>query len=149
MVACPFGVPKYQYDRPVPYVRKCSFCAERQARGQAPACVEACPAEALVFGDRAELLETAKARIYQNSDRYVHHIYGEQEAGGTSWLYLTDVPFETLGLPAGVGTTAYPTLTRSALAAVPFVLTLWPPLLMGLYRISKARQAVAKEDGHE
>jgi formate dehydrogenase iron-sulfur subunit len=149
MVSCPFGVPKYEYDRAVPYVRKCTFCAERQAQGKPPACVEACPAEALVFGDRAELLEVAKQRIYQNPERYVHHVYGEHEAGGTSWLYITDVPFETLALPADVGTSAYPQLTRGALAAVPFVLTLWPPLLMGLYNFTKSRREAAAEESHE
>jgi formate dehydrogenase iron-sulfur subunit len=148
MVSCPFGIPKYQYDRAVPYVRKCTFCAERQAAGQLPACVEACPAEALVFGDRAELLEAARTRIYQQPDRYVHRIYGEHEAGGTSWLYLTDVPFEDIGLPDGVGTVPYPSLTRGALSAVPLVLTLWPPLLMGLYNIAKARRAEAQEASH-
>ena len=111
--------------------------------------MEACPAEALLFGDRAELLEIAKQRIYQNPDRYVHHVYGEHEAGGTSWLYITDVPFETLALPADVGTTPYPQLTRGALAAVPFVLTLWPPLLMGLYSFTKNRRQAAAEESHE
>jgi Fe-S-cluster-containing dehydrogenase component len=149
MVACPFGVPKYQYDRAVPYVRKCSFCAGRQAQGKPPACVEACPAEALVFGDRAELLEAAKTRIYQNPDRYVHRVYGEHEVGGTSWLYLTDVPFDAIGLPDEVGTTPYPAFTRGALGAVPLVMTLWPPLLMGLYNMAKARRAVAGEESHE
>ncbi|HLA77497.1 MAG TPA: 4Fe-4S dicluster domain-containing protein, partial [Vicinamibacteria bacterium] len=111
MVACPFGVPKYEYDRPVPYVRKCSFCAERQAAGKPPACTEVCPSGALLFGDREQLLETARTRIYQNPDRYLHHVYGEHEAGGTAWLYLSDLPFESLGLPADVGTGPYPELT--------------------------------------
>jgi len=158
MVSCPFGVPKYEYDQAVPYVRKCSFCAERQARGEPPACTEACPAGALLFGARDELLETARTRIYQNPDRYVHHVYGEHEAGGTSWLYITDVPFEAIGLPEGVRTESYPALTGGALAAVPFVMTLWPPLLMGLYTFSRARQepeavrppeAGAAADGHQ
>jgi hypothetical protein len=99
-----------------------------------------------VFGEREQLVEEAKTRIYQNPDRYVHHVYGEHEAGGTSWLYLTDVSFESIGLPAGVRTEPYPALTASALAAVPFVMTLWPPLLMGLYTFSKSREAAAAAD---
>ena len=147
MVACPFEVPKYQYTKALPLVRKCTFCAERQKAGQAPACTEVCPSGALTFGTREELVEVAKTRIYQNPTKYVHHVYGEEEAGGTSWLYISDIPFEKLGLTNKVGTTPYPQLTQGALSTVPFVLTLWPPLLMGLYTFSKRRE---KADGsHE
>jgi Fe-S-cluster-containing dehydrogenase component len=153
MVSCPFGVPKYEYDKAVPYVRKCSFCADRQAMGLAPACAEACPTGALLFGEREQLLEVARTRIYTNPERYAHHVYGEQEAGGTSWLYLADVSFEQLGLRTDVSRTAYPELTKGALAAVPFVMTLWPPVLMGLHAITRRADAVAaaapaQEDDH-
>jgi Fe-S-cluster-containing dehydrogenase component len=150
MMACPFEVPKFEYTKAVPYVKKCSFCAERQAQGLMPACAEVCPSGALTFGRRAALLEEARTRIYQNPDKYVHHIYGEHEAGGTSWLYLADVSFERLGLKQGLSTQPYPAYTETSLAAVPVVMTLWPPLLMGLYAFSKRRDEVAgKEDGHE
>jgi Fe-S-cluster-containing dehydrogenase component len=149
MVACPFGVPKYEYDEPVPYVRKCSFCAGRQQQGLPPACAEVCPSGALTFGQRRDLLETAKRRIYQDPDHYVHEVYGEAEAGGTSWLYVGDVPAETLGLPAGVGTTPYPELTRSALSVVPLVLMVAPPLLMGFHAFSQRRETAAAADRAE
>lgn len=136
MVACPFDVPKFEYEKAMPYVKKCEFCHERQAQGESPACAEVCPNGALQFGTRDELLEVAKTRIYQNPDKYVHHIYGEHEAGGTSWLYISDVEPTALGLKAGVSTTPYPELTSTALAAVPVVMTLWPPLLMGFYAFS-------------
>ncbi len=142
MMACPFDVPKYEYDQAVPYVKKCTFCAERQANGQPPACTEVCPSGALQFGTRAELLEEAKTRIYQHPDKYVHHVYGELEAGGTSWLYISDVPLERLGMKSGLSTTPYPDLTKTALSAVPVVLTLWPPLLMGLYTFSQRKTRV-------
>ena len=151
MVACPFGVPKYEYAKAVPYVRKCTFCAGRLAKGLPPACTEACPSGALLFGEREALLEEARTRIYQNPQRYVRQIYGEREAGGTSWLYISDVPFDSLGLPSGVETKPYPDLTRTALSAVPFVMTIWPPLLMGLYTFAKNRKAEggpAEEDDH-
>ena len=98
MIGCPFDIPKYEYESNMPRVRKCTFCAKRQAEGKRPACAEVCPSGALLFGKRSELIEVAKTRIYQNPDRYVHHVYGELEAGGTSWLYITDVPFEQIGL---------------------------------------------------
>jgi Fe-S-cluster-containing dehydrogenase component len=144
MVACPFGVPQFEYEKTAPYIRKCSFCADRQAAGQLPACADACPSGALQFGDRAELLEDARTRIYQNPDKYVHHVYGETEAGGTSVLYITDVPFERLGFRGDVGSRSYPAMTQTALAAVPFILTLWPPVLMGLHAINKRRDAVSR-----
>jgi formate dehydrogenase iron-sulfur subunit len=156
MIACPFGVPKYEFAKAVPLVKKCTFCAERQARGLAPACTEVCPSGALQFGERAQLLEEAKTRIYTNPGKYVHKIYGEDEAGGTSWLYISDVPFESLTLPKGIEKKPYPELADGALSAVPFVITLWPPLLMGMYTFSKRRDEVAaregdgrQEEGHE
>jgi Fe-S-cluster-containing dehydrogenase component len=155
MVACPFDGPKYEYDSVAPAVRKCTFCAERQAQGLSPACTEVCPSGALTFGRRADLLEEARTRIYQNAGKYSPHIYGEQEAGGTSWLYISDVPLEQLGLKAGLSTKAYPEYTSTALSAVPVVMTLWPPLLMALYTFSQrggngaAGHSTSTEDRHE
>jgi formate dehydrogenase iron-sulfur subunit len=142
MVACPFEVPKYEYESPLPFVRKCTFCADRQAKGEEPACTSVCPTGALTFGTRNELLDVARERLYAKGSTYVRHIYGEDEVGGTSWLYITDIPFEKLGLPTEVGTYAYSSLTQASLAAVPFVLTLWPPLLMGIHSFSKRRNEV-------
>ena len=93
--------------------------------------------------------EEARKRIYQNPDKYVHHIYGENEVGGTSWLYITDVPFERLGFRTDLSTTSAPELSRTALAAVPFVLTLWPPLLMGLYTFSRRREEAVRAEAGE
>ena len=151
MVACPFDVPKYQYDRTVPYVRKCTMCAGRVASGGKPACVENCPAEALTFGKRSELLAEAKRRVYAPGSTYVPEIFGEHEAGGTSWMYISDRPLKDFGLPADVGDHPRFDTTRGALGAVPFVITLWPPLLMGLYTASRRRdeQEIKEEKDHE
>ncbi|WP_242337897.1 4Fe-4S dicluster domain-containing protein [Anaeromyxobacter sp. SG66] len=155
MIACPFDVPKYEYDSWKPRVRKCGFCADRQAKGLKPACTEVCPSGALTFGHRAELIELAKTRIYTNPGKYVPHVYGEHEAGGTSWLYITDVDLEKLALRTDVPEKDIPSLVSGALGAPPFVMTLWPPLLMGLYAFSRRRDTVegdaqenAKEDRH-
>ncbi|HUK65972.1 MAG TPA: 4Fe-4S dicluster domain-containing protein [Anaeromyxobacteraceae bacterium] len=153
MVACPFEIPKYQYDKLAPLVRKCTFCAKRQAEGKKPACAEACPTGALMFGKRGSLLEMAKGRIYRNPDQYFHHVYGEHEAGGTDWLYISDVPFKNLAFPV-VRDEPYPDKVQGALGAPPFVMTLWPPLLMGLYAFSKRRdgegeKAAKHQDPHD
>jgi formate dehydrogenase iron-sulfur subunit len=154
MVACPFDVPKYEYASNTPRVRKCQFCFERQKAGLKPACTEVCPSGALTFGRRSELLEVAKTRIYTNPTKYVHRVYGEHEAGGTSWLYIGDVPLEKLALRNGVPEKEVPSLVAGALGAPPFVMTLWPPLLMGIYMFSKRREggeghaAEEKEESH-
>jgi len=149
MLACPFDIPKYEYGSTTPRVRKCDFCAERQGRGEKPACAEVCPSGALTFGRRSELLEVAKTRIYTNPDRYQRRVYGEAEAGGTGWLYLTDVEPRLLSLKEGVPGRSYPELVSGALAAPPLVMTLWPPLLMGLYAFSRrgeGQEPGAKEE---
>ncbi|MCC6131593.1 MAG: 4Fe-4S dicluster domain-containing protein [Acidobacteria bacterium] len=150
MVACPFEIPKYEYAKTVPTVRKCTFCAERQKEGKPPACAENCPMGALTFGKRDELIEEAKKRIYQNPDKYVHRVYGEEEAGGTSWLYISDVPFESLALKTRVQNSSYPARVEGALSTVPWVMTLWPPLLAGLYTFTNRKDAVqSEEETHE
>jgi Fe-S-cluster-containing dehydrogenase component len=146
MVACPFEVPRYEYQSRTPRVRKCGFCADRQLAGLAPACASVCPSGALTFGRRSELLDEAKRRIYTRPGRYARHVYGEHEAGGTSWLYLADVAFAELALADGVPERAYPELVSGALGAPPMVMTLWPPLLMGLYAFTRRREQAARED---
>jgi hypothetical protein len=77
---------------------KCTFCYERvKEENKLPGCVEICPVEALTFGRRNALLEQARKRIEDNPGNYIDHIYGEKEAGGTSWMYLSGIPFEKLG----------------------------------------------------
>jgi Fe-S-cluster-containing dehydrogenase component len=128
--ACPFNVPKFEYSKASVFIKKCTFCFERQERGELPGCVEACPVEALKFGKRSELLEEARKRIHDTLEAYVHHIYRENEAGGTSWLYLAGAPFEELGLPV-LAEKDYPELTSGAMGTVPAVLLIWLALLAG------------------
>ena len=100
MVACPFERLAYEYDAHLaPRVRKCTLCAERAAEGKIPACVEMCPVEAMHYGPRDELIAMARKRIATHPGKYIDHVYGEYENGGTSWLYLSDRPFEELGFP--------------------------------------------------
>ena len=99
MVACPFHVPRFQWDIALSYVAKCTFCNDRLAVGNGPSCAEACPTRALIWGRRGDMLAEAKARLAANPNRYENRIYGEHDAGGTSVLYLSHVPFEKIGLP--------------------------------------------------
>jgi formate dehydrogenase iron-sulfur subunit len=99
MVACPFEIPAYEYHDPItPRVMKCTFCYERvEVEKKLPGCAEICPVEALTFGRRSDLIAIAHQRIKTNPGRYIDHLYGEKEVGGTSWMYLSGVPFEKLG----------------------------------------------------
>jgi formate dehydrogenase iron-sulfur subunit len=145
IVACPFNVPAYEYHNAKdPVVTKCTMCYPRVKEGLLPGCVEACPMEALSFGKRRDLLHLARERILRHPDRYVDHIYGELEMGGTSWLYITGVPPTEVGLREDLGETPAPEFTSGALGAVPMVVGLWPVLLTGLYAINKRREAVQK-----
>jgi formate dehydrogenase iron-sulfur subunit len=90
---------------------KCEMCRHLLAQGKIPACCDVCPRGAVIYGKRADLLAEAKRRLETEPGRYVPHVYGETEAGGTQVLYLSHVPFEKLGLPdygpQGVPHTAY------------------------------------------
>ncbi|MBU4371695.1 MAG: twin-arginine translocation signal domain-containing protein [Proteobacteria bacterium] len=147
MVSCPFDIPKFEYDSAVPKIQKCSLCWEKLEKGQKPACVEACPAEALTFGTRRELIEEAKRRIYQNSGQYISHIYGEHEVGGTGYLYISAVPFEQIGFRTDLGKIAYPEFSKGFLYSVPIVLLLWPAFLVGVNAITNRKDEVKRREG--
>jgi Fe-S-cluster-containing dehydrogenase component len=147
MIACPFEIPAYEYDEAIaPRVMKCTMCRPRLEEGKLPGCVEACPMEALTFGTREELLKIAKARISAYPARYINHVYGEHEMGGTSWLYISGVPFKEIGLREDLGTTPAPKFTKGALSVVPMVTGLWPLLLVGLYTVNKRKDKIAAEE---
>jgi len=148
MQACPFGVPTYEWDKAVPAVVKCDFCAERQARGEPTACAEACPFEATTFGDREEMIAEAHRRIAESPDAYHPHVYGERELGGTSMLFLSPVPFEQLDFPA-FGDQPLPELTARALEKIPGILSIGGAMLAGIWWITHRREEVARAEAAE
>jgi len=137
MISCPFDVPKFEFFSANPKIVKCDMCYNRIKEGLLPTCVENCPAEALQFGKRSELLKEARRRIVENPDLYTDYIYGESEAGGTGVLYLAQVPFEELGLNTSIQKRSYPELSKGFLYSVPFVFVLWPTLLLGIHEATK------------
>jgi len=144
IVACPFGVPTYEYDEALePKVMKCTLCHPRLLEGKLPGCVEACPQESLLFGRREDLIAVARERIRKHPSRYVDHIYGEHEMGGTNWLYISGAPFEKIGFRTDLGTTPAPKLTSGALSAVPIILGVWPALLGGIYVMTRTKEKAA------
>jgi formate dehydrogenase iron-sulfur subunit len=123
MQACPFVVPKFDFNRVVPAIHKCTFCADRIQVGRDPACAQVCPTGAITFGDRDDMVKEARRRIASAPGSYVPHIYGLDEVGGTSVLHLSSVPFEQLGYPAGLPNTPPPTLPTKVLHFTPKIFT--------------------------
>jgi len=120
-VACPFNIPKFEFEKAFPQIRKCQLCSHRLVKGDIAACAEFCPTGATVFGKVEDLMDEAKKRLAykpgeyrkypvaridgkESTERlvtpYVQKVYGEKDGGGTQILYLAGVSFEKLGLPA-------------------------------------------------
>ncbi len=169
MLACPWDVPTAEWDKLAPKIDKCTHCADRTdqpvpiafngkplsedegksfvERIATPACVKACPADALRYGSRDEMLALAHQRMGDRPDKYVDHIYGEKELGGTSVLYLSSVPFEKLGFPT-FGEKPFPRFTAAALGAVPPAVMALGAMLGAAYAYFRKRvQAVADGSG--
>jgi formate dehydrogenase iron-sulfur subunit len=166
--ACAFGVPTAEWDSLAPKMQKCTMCRDRlqdacpdERNGQklsdedrkrfaaahaVPACVKQCPAGALQYGKRDELLKEAKARIAKTPGKYVDHVYGEKEAGGTNMLYLASVPFEKLGFSKDIGLESYPRRSAVALGAVPPAVIAVGAALGGVYALSRRTSEVAKKE---
>jgi len=149
MMACPFSVPRYEWKSALPKVKKCTMCALRQAKGLQPGCTAVCPAEASIFGDREVLLSQAEQRLREAPTKYFQHVYGREEVGGTSVLYLSGVPFEQLGLPAHLPGDPMPLLTYRVLSKIPNLVSLGGLLLGGIWWITSRREEVAKAESEE
>jgi len=136
IMACPFDIPTFQWEEVLPLVSKCSLCFERLSRGEATACAAACPVGAIQFGTRGGLLETAWERI-EGDPRYVRHVFGETEAGGTSVMYVSDVPFEELGFPTGIPQRPLPDYTWQITRTLPVAIVGLGAVLTALLHVRK------------
>jgi len=149
MVACPFSVPKYEWSKAIPRVRKCIMCNERLEKGQATACAEACPTGATLFGGRDDLIATAKERIRKDPSAYVDRVYGLEEAGGTSVLYISNVQFGLIGLKTDLIKEPYPMLTWKVLSKIPSIVAVVGVALTGIWWITSRREEVKKNEGND
>jgi len=143
MMACPFGVPKYQWDRPVPIVGKCIMCTDRVKEGKQTACAEVCPESATIFGTREELVKEARTRIQKNPTGYQDHIYGLGEAGGTAVLMLSSVKFDKIGLKTDMPADPPAMRTWQVLSNIPDFVGVWGVFLYGIHWVTSRRDEVA------
>ena len=142
MQACPFDVPRYQWNSTNPKVTKCDMCRDRILKGQPTACAEVCPANARFFGKFEDVLEEANRRMRENPGTYYPAIYGVKEAGGTSVLYISSVPFEQLGLRTNVPQQALPNYTWAVMSKIPNYVGWAGTLLGGIWWITNRRKEV-------
>jgi len=149
MISCPMDIPAFEYHSAMPKIRKCQLCLDRLKAGLQPGCVEVCPSGALVSGTRVDMIAEARRRLVTEPDRYVAHVFGEHEAGGTGVLYLSAVPFADLGFRADLGPSPFPELTKEFLYAVPVVLSVVPALLLGLSQATNRADGITAQGAHD
>jgi formate dehydrogenase iron-sulfur subunit len=99
---------------------------------------------ALVDGRRKQLIAEAHRRIEESPDRYVDHVYGEHEAGGTSYLIISAIPLERLGFPR-LSPLAHGGYAQPILSAVPGWIVGLGLFLGAVYELGR-RQRQAEQD---
>ncbi|MDI6853933.1 MAG: 4Fe-4S dicluster domain-containing protein [Deltaproteobacteria bacterium] len=154
MMACPFQIPKFEWESAVPLIRKCTFCADRQAMGQEPACTSSCPTDALLFGERDKLLKEAHRRIGAHPGKYYPEVYGERTGGGASMLYLTTASFDNIGINhlgfrTDLGDYPHGLYGREWMSKVPWVALTVGSLAVGLHYLNKRRAQVQSQEHKE
>ena len=127
-LACPFDA--VHREPPLGIARKCWFCLDRVQAGIEPACVKTCPTDALIFGERDDILKKAHARLdfLTSNGHKSAQIYGEHELGGLHWIYILDGYPSDFGLPESprlatnsvVGQWIGGLIAAGVIAAVPF-----------------------------
>jgi Fe-S-cluster-containing dehydrogenase component len=154
MIACPFYIPTFKYSSAFnPRIMKCIFCYDTRLKvGKPPACVEACPQEALTFGKRNDLIKIGRQRMQETPGKYEEHIYGEHEVGGTAWMYLSSAPFDQVGLDTHLPKEPILNFVKDFLGIVPMVLTIWPALFAGIHLLATRKDWLKNKndaDAHE
>jgi formate dehydrogenase iron-sulfur subunit len=145
MMACPYGIPRYDWDEPVPFIRKCILCYNDIKNGEQPACTKICPEGATIFGERSELLKIAHKRIEENPDRYIDKVWGEHEIGGTNVLYLSDIDLGFLTYQTHLGKEPLEETTATAMKSVPFAFVGMGGFMLGLNWIIRRRMEFSKK----
>jgi formate dehydrogenase iron-sulfur subunit len=149
MIACPFDIPKFEWHKVIADIRKCTFCADRIEEGLEPSCAKTCPTDAILFGDREELIKIAEKRLSDNPEKYYQHIYGKDEAGGTCILNISSIPLEKLGYPENIPMKALGSYTAPAMHAVPSVVIGLGAVLGATAFIVNRKNKIAKSENEK
>ncbi len=157
-VACPFGVPRFEWGEASPRIVKCQLCNHRIAKGGYSACCEFCPTGASLFGKVTDLRQEAMRRLGLKPGSYYDyplnrlgagrtiptrvagyndHIYGLTEAGGTQYMLLAGVGFEKLGFNPRITDQVYPELTWEYIAKVPALIALLMVAGTGIHLLTR------------
>ncbi len=119
-VACPYNIPKFDFNDVYPEIVKCQLCDHLIAEGKVSACCSVCPTGASLFGKVTDLIVETRRRLQMvpgelydfpvtainsgashkyKAPEYIPHVYGKEELGGTQVMYMSAVGFENFGLP--------------------------------------------------
>ena len=155
MIACPFDIPRWEWHKALPYIRKCNMCNDRQKAGKIPNCVDNCPGSsdgpALIFGNRYDLLYEAEKRIHEDTNRYYPHVFGRTELGGTGVIYIMDKHLSPaqIGFTGKYDTRSIPNYAACPQSTVPYWVGGLGALFSGLYWLMKRREKVMEAEGNE
>jgi formate dehydrogenase iron-sulfur subunit len=140
MIACPFRIPTFEWHKAFPYIKKCTFCYDRQSEGNVPACARACPTGAISFNSRDEMIAKGNDLIRNHPERYNPHLYGEKEVGGTAVMMLApkNVAFAELGFPK-LTERPLPSWTWNALRFVPAQIVVVSAAMSFFYWLTKRK----------
>jgi formate dehydrogenase iron-sulfur subunit len=145
MNACPFGVPKYDWNQKAPAIQKCNFCYSRILERKKPGCVEVCPTQATIFGEREELIAEARHRIKTNPSRYIQKVWGENVVGGTCVLYISDIDLSFLGWKEDLGFHPLPRYTLGILTKMPSIFLGIGGIMAGIYWLHERKNKILIE----
>ena len=142
-MACPFSIPKFEWESASPYIVKCQLCHHLYKDGGYSACCKFCPTGASIFGKVTDLRAEAKRRLSlkpgtyydypvkrvdssesmpKKVSAYYDHVYGLDEAGGTQYLLMAGVSFDKLGFNPRITSEAYPDLTWHYIVKIPWLI---------------------------
>jgi formate dehydrogenase iron-sulfur subunit len=100
---CPFQIPRLETNALTGQGKatKCTLCQDRVTNDMVPACAKTCPANAIHFGDRGEMVAMANRRMeeLQASGHANATLYGEKELGGLGRMYVLLEKPAAYGLP--------------------------------------------------
>lgn len=146
--ACPYNIPEIGE-----HVNKCDMCLSRTENGNdkdktsTPACVKACPAGAMEFGDRDALIAKAKSRVEWLKGRGVStaNVYGDQILGGLGIISILKADPVKYGLPTNPSVPVEVTIWKDVLNPLGLLAFVGAFCLAGFKHILALKQAKIDE----